>query len=181
MRYVPAFSLALLIGCMAATSVQTAFSQNSKVEWSSMSSGFGPQASATSRVNASVGEGIVGGSRQADTEVESGFIAGVIFRGATSAVPDQSTGLPVSFSLSQNFPNPFNPSTVIRYQVPVASHVRLAVYDILGREVRVLVNEQKTAGRYEVKFGASGLASGVYVYRMQAGAFADTKKLLLLK
>jgi hypothetical protein len=184
-------SLALLIGCMAATSMQTTFSQNSKVDWSSVSSGFGLQASATSRAGSSVGEGIVGGSRLVNTAIEGGFIAGLVFRGVGAAVHEPSAGLPVSFSLSQNYPNPFNPSTVIRFQVPAASHVRLTVFDILGREVNVLVNEQKTPGTYEVKFsanggsasggGASSLASGVYFYRMQAGDFVDTKKFLLLK
>ena len=184
-------SLALLIGCMAGTSMQTAFSQNGKVDWSSVSSGFGLQASATSKVGSSVGEVIIGGSRLVNTEIEGGFIAGLVFRGVGAAVPEPSAGLPVSFSLSQNYPNPFNPSTVIRFQVPAASHVRLVVFDILGREVNVLVNEQKTPGTYEVKFsanggstsggGASGLASGVYFYRMQAGDFVDTKKFVLLK
>lgn len=181
MRHISALSLALLIGCVAVISMQTAFSQNSKVGWSSVSSGFGLQASAVSRVGASVGEGIVGGSRLVNTKVEAGFIAGLLFYGVGAAVPEASAGLPVAFSLSQNYPNPFNPSTMFRFQVPVASHVRLVIYDILGREVNVLVNEQKAPGTYEVKFGASGLASGVYIYRMQAGAFVDTKKLVLLK
>jgi hypothetical protein len=191
MKNYSVLSLALLIGCLAATSMQTAFSQNGRVDWSSLSSGFGLQASATTRVGSSVGEIIVGGSRLANTEIEGGFIAGLLFRGVGTAVPEPSAGLPVSYSLSQNYPNPFNPSTVIRFQVPVASHVRLAVFDILGREVNVLVNEQKSPGTYEVKFfanggsasggGTSGLASGVYFYRMQAGDFVDTKKLLLLK
>jgi hypothetical protein len=88
---------------------------------------------------------------------------------------------PGSFTVEQNYPNPFNPTTVISYQLPVASTVRLAVYDILGREVAVLVNEKKGPGSYTVRFSATGLASGVYLYRIQAGDFVQTKKLLLLK
>jgi len=88
---------------------------------------------------------------------------------------------PSRFNLFDNFPNPFNPSTTIRYELPKFSMVRLSVYDILGREVSVLVNERKNAGSYEVKFDAAGLSSGVYFYRIQAGEFTQTKRLLLLK
>ncbi len=92
-----------------------------------------------------------------------------------------SRGFPEQFNLLQNYPNPFNPTTVISYQLPVASKVDLNVYDVLGREVFVLVNEKKDAGRYQVKFDGSGLASGVYFYRLQAENFVQTKKLLLLR
>jgi hypothetical protein len=89
--------------------------------------------------------------------------------------------VPRTFELSQNYPNPFNPSTVVRFQLPVISNVRLVVYDILGREVAMLVNERKAAGSYEVQFDGAGLASGVYFYRLQADEFVQTRKLLLLK
>jgi hypothetical protein len=90
--------------------------------------------------------------------------------------------IPTEFALEQNYPNPFNPSTVISYQLPVAAgHVSLKVYDVLGREVATLVNEQKAPGNYEVKFDGSKLASGVYIYRIEAGKFSDAKKLLLIK
>ena len=96
--------------------------------------------------------------------------------------------IPASYSLAQNFPNPFNPSTTIRYQLPASlnpskggTFVTLKIYDILGSEVATLVNEQKAAGRYEVNFNASSLASGVYIYKIQAGDFSASKKLILLK
>jgi N-acetylneuraminic acid mutarotase len=92
-----------------------------------------------------------------------------------------SSELPKHFVLEQNFPNPFNPTTVVSYQLPVASDVRLAVHDMLGREVSVLVNERKDAGVHEVKFDGSNLASGVYFYRLQAGDFVSTKRMLVLK
>jgi subtilisin-like proprotein convertase family protein len=88
---------------------------------------------------------------------------------------------PQQFSLDQNYPNPFNPTTAIQFSVPVQSFVTVKIYDILGREVRTLVNEAKTPGTYKVMFDGNGLASGTYFYRMEAGHFIETKKLLLLK
>lgn len=85
------------------------------------------------------------------------------------------------YMLLNNYPNPFNPSTVISYQLPVAGFVSLKVFDILGNEMATLVNEQKPAGYYEIEFNASDLPSGVYMYRIQAGDFVETKKMLLLK
>ena len=89
--------------------------------------------------------------------------------------------LPHDFLLSQNYPNPFNPRTTIRYELPKSSDVRLSVYDMLGREVVVLMNERRNAGVHEVKFDGSGLASGLYLYRLQTGDFVATKRLLFLK
>jgi hypothetical protein len=89
--------------------------------------------------------------------------------------------IPVSYLLAQNYPNPFNPSTAIRYELPHASRVSLKVYNTLGQEVSTLVNENKSAGVYTLQFDAGNLASGVYFYRIQAGDFVATKRLLLLK
>jgi hypothetical protein len=96
-------------------------------------------------------------------------------------VTEQPSALPITWSLGQNYPNPFNPATVVSYQLPAVSEVRLAVYDLLGREVATLVNEKKPAGSYTVRFDASGLASGVYLYRMMAGSFVQTRKMILLR
>ncbi|MDZ7623904.1 MAG: T9SS type A sorting domain-containing protein [Ignavibacteriaceae bacterium] len=81
----------------------------------------------------------------------------------------------------QNYPNPFNPVTSIRFQIPYLQKVELKIFDILGREVITLVNEEKMTGVYEVKFNASNLASGVYFYRLKTQDFIASKKLLLLK
>ncbi len=89
--------------------------------------------------------------------------------------------LPLSFSLSQNYPNPFNPTTKIKYQLPELSKIKLTVYDVLGREVKTLVNEEKPAGSYEVKFDGTDLPSGVYFCRIETSKFSDTKKFVLLK
>jgi len=88
---------------------------------------------------------------------------------------------PATFALYQNYPNPFNPTTVISWEVPVASNVRLAVYDMLGREAAVLVQEQQAPGPHSVTWSASGLASGMYIYRMTAGTYVDAKTMLLVK
>ena len=96
-------------------------------------------------------------------------------------IDDKLTGLPRNYSLSQNYPNPFNPSTTINYELPKESFVKLVVYNILGERITTLVNEQNKAGRYEVKFNAKNVPSGVYLYRIQAGEFINTKKMLMLK
>jgi len=113
----------------------------------------------------------------------------VAFADPIAKVRNLTDGVPNVFQLYQNYPNPFNPSTIISYQVAVNSHVTLKVYDILGREVATLVDENKSAGSYQAKFDGSRCASGVYFYRLEArqteggqtGSFVQTKKLLLLK
>ena len=86
-----------------------------------------------------------------------------------------------NFSLAQNYPNPFNPSTVIRYSVSSAQLVTLKIYDVLGREVKTLVNEEKPSGSYEIEFNASNFSSGIYFYQLTAGDFRETKKMILLR
>ncbi len=88
---------------------------------------------------------------------------------------------PTFFLLEQNYPNPFNPSTIISWQSPVGSRQALKIYDLLGNEVATLVDEYKPAGSYEVDFDASGLSSGIYFYKLQAGNFVATKKMILMK
>jgi hypothetical protein len=85
------------------------------------------------------------------------------------------------FELHQNYPNPFNPSTKIGFRIADFGLVSLKVFDVLGREVRTLASEELKAGSYETTFDASGLASGVYFYRLQAGKFVSTKRLLLMR
>jgi photosystem II stability/assembly factor-like uncharacterized protein len=85
------------------------------------------------------------------------------------------------YTLSQNYPNPFNPSTKISFVLPQANNVKLTVYDALGREVAVLVNEFRQAGQWSAEFNASALSSGIYFYRLEAGSFTETKKMLLIK
>lgn len=88
---------------------------------------------------------------------------------------------PLHFSIEQNYPNPFNPATTINYSVPKTSVVTLKVYDILGKEIAVLVNEEKAPGNYKIQFDGNVLSSGVYFYRLQSDRFSQTKKLILMK
>ena len=94
---------------------------------------------------------------------------------------DEIKNIPVDYYLSENYPNPFNPSTKIKYSIPQTSFVTLKIYDILGREIETLVNEEKNVGYYEVNFDANRLASGIYIYKMQAGNFISSKKFILLR
>jgi hypothetical protein len=94
---------------------------------------------------------------------------------------DENSNQPNEFVLYQNYPNPFNPSTKISWQSTVGSWQSLKIFDVLGHEVQTLINEYKSAGRYEIRFDASGLPSGIYFYKLQAGNFIETKKMLLLK
>jgi hypothetical protein len=100
--------------------------------------------------------------------------------GTVSVDPDKQ-GIPSSFALGQNYPNPFNPATEIKYQIAEKSYVELKVFDILGREVRTLVNGVEEAGFKSVKFDAKNLPSGEYTYRLTAGAFVSTRKMMLVK
>ena len=96
------------------------------------------------------------------------------------AVPEKG-GRPASFALYQNYPNPFNPSTTVRYALPGRSHVTLTVYNPLGQQVAMLVNEIQEAGYYDVKFNGEGLASGVYFYRLRVGQYVATDRFVLLR
>jgi hypothetical protein len=89
--------------------------------------------------------------------------------------------IPQKFALYQNYPNPFNPSTTISYDLPERSRVKLSIYNLLGQEVATLVNAEQEPGRYDVKFDASGLPSGIYFYRLEAGRFIEQKKMILIK
>jgi hypothetical protein len=106
---------------------------------------------------------------------------GVIFRhtGPTAVGPGQQK--PLAFALSQNYPNPFNPNTTISYSLPRQMKATLKVFNILGQEVATLVNEVQSPGQHSINFSASNLASGVYLYRLQAGEFAATYKMVLMK
>lgn len=98
-----------------------------------------------------------------------------------SGLESEKELLPTEYTLYQNYPNPFNPTTTIKYDLPNTSDVSLIIYDILGRKVKELVNTKQQAGRYEIQFNASNLASGVYIYQLIADKYFSSRKMILLK
>ena len=135
--------------------------------------------------------GVTGPSKKFESfvvrQLPSGTKSGVLFldnlqvNPVVSAVTVASADLPTRFGLARNYPNPFNPSTIIQYQLPIDTHVRLAVYNILGQLVRVLVDENKPRGSYSYTFDAHGLSSGVYFYKLEASGFQNVQKMLLVR
>jgi len=127
--------------------------------------------------------------RESDSEIGTvvtsvvGFLYGIVRPAEDVTEVDLPARglLPQRFALLQNYPNPFNPTTTITYELPKSSMVRLSVYDILGREVSVLVNEQKNAGVHEVRFDAGEMSSGMYFYRLQTAEFVQARSLIVLK
>ena len=112
---------------------------------------------------------------------EGGTILRTTGGGVTFGGEENLNVIPHNYFLSNNFPNPFNPSTKIRYSISHLSQVQIKVYDILGKEIETLVNEEKSTGTYEVTWYAENLPSGVYFYQMKAGSYINTKKMILLK
>ncbi len=94
---------------------------------------------------------------------------------------DITTDIPAKFELKDNYPNPFNPTTKINYELPITNYVTLKIYDIGGKEIAALVNGQQNAGRYSVEWNASGFASGTYFYKIVAGEFSQVKRMILVK
>ncbi len=110
------------------------------------------------------------------------FIKDFVYSDPATSVENDGVGNPAEFLLFQNYPNPFNPSTTIRFELPVNSQVDLRIYNLLGQEVEVLINnEELNSGAYKYNFNASQLTSGVYFYKLQAGSFIITKKMVLLR
>jgi len=107
-------------------------------------------------------------------EITLSLITGINNQSAANNIPRE-------YTLYQNYPNPFNPETIIKYSIPKSGFVTIKVFDVLGRCVSTLVNEEKLTGNYSINFNAGSFASGVYFYRMQAGSFVETKKLILMK
>jgi len=101
--------------------------------------------------------------------------------GLSNSVENNNNFTPITFALYQNYPNPFNPSTKIKYSIPGTSFVTLKIYDILGREMSTLVNEEKLSGNYEIEFNGRGISSGIYFYKIQTGDYSLVKKMILMK
>jgi hypothetical protein len=126
---------------------------------------------------------ITDGLTGADVSGNLSFIANglAVVQTSIATSVQNPAGMPTDYALMQNFPNPFNPSTVIRYALPTDGKVTLELFTMLGERVGVLVNESQHAGAHEVTFNASGYASGIYFYVLKSGAFSASKRMTLLK
>ncbi len=128
--------------------------------------------------------GIVAGADLcANTIIGSGIIygGGTVCGGLVAVEPIAQNETPNSFAISQNYPNPFNPVTTILYQLPAFAKVKVTVYDIIGQQAAVLIEKEQPAGYYRLQFDASHLASGIYVYKIEAGNFIKSMKMSVIK
>ncbi len=169
------------------------FAQNNAVKWSTFDMGFAIPASSNTKVKSAVGQSFIGTTKSVTNWIDSGFLADTLLRGPVTAVRgDAGTNIPSTYELNQNFPNPFNPSTNIRFALPRESAVKLVVYNILGQEVITLVDDLRPAGYYGIDWSGQNnegrtVSSGVYFYRISvkdvAGQipFSSLKKMILLR
>ena len=159
--------------------VVTAASQDIRLSPFSFETGFSVMSGSNMQLRATVGEVVVGITKGSTFAIGSGFLVDSLVGRITIKVIDLGT-TPRVYALMQNFPNPFNPTTTIRYDLPRATKVSLKVYDMLGREVATLAQGLLKAGNYQVQWNAY-VASGIYFYRLQTEEFVETKKMILLK
>jgi hypothetical protein len=125
---------------------------------------------------------VTSGNQTEQASHDAYYYNGGCYCGGAKIIAQNSTEtVPQEFELTQNYPNPFNPTTTLKYAVPKNVYVTIKIYNTLGAEVATLVNEEKPAGFYELTFDGSRYASGMYFYRMTAGEFTETKKLILMK
>lgn len=162
----------------AITIFQTVAEAQYAIPKSVIAAGGNKQSNSTHQIIGTAGQNFIGKSQ---SSTHSAF-AGFWFEWQiVTDVEKEDDLMPTEYRLEQNYPNPFNPSTTIKFSIPGQCNVVIKVYDILGGEVTTLVNEELDAGRYEREFSASSLSSGVYIYRMKAGNYISTKKMLLIK
>ena len=167
--------LLIAVSCIA-LSAASAFAQYTIVS-SVIGSGGGPMSNGTYSMNGTVGQAVVGPTSGSNMIVDQGFWHSLLL---TNDV--QPVGSANGYSLDQNFPNPFNPTTTIRFSVPERVKVTLKVMNLLGEEVkRIIDGEYKESGTYEVEFSEQGLPSGTYVYKLEAGNFIKSRKMVLAK
>ena len=126
-----------------------------------------------------LGEAIIVTTSNSSNQLQAGFWN--VYKQNVLTAVDNNGAITLEYKLYPNYPNPFNPSTTIHFELPKESHVTMKVYNMLGQEVLVVLDEEKVAGRYDVRIDGSNLSSGVYFYSLHVGAFTETKKLLLLK
>lgn len=158
--------------------ISTAFSQY-QISNSVIGPGGNKTSNASYILNGTVGEPFIGNSVNTANQHQIGFW--YVYQQQTITDVEDDQTIPIEFKLEQNYPNPFNPSTVIKFAVPERSNVVIKIYDILGGEIVTLANEEMDAGWYQRSFNANGISSGVYLFRMEAGNYVNTKKMILLR
>lgn len=169
----------------------TARSQNASIDWQVFSSGAGRSNGPQHLLLVNVGQNFVDVSSGSNRVLKSGFMVHPLISGTVVSVPEEEV-LPTIFNLDQNYPNPFNPSTHLRFSLQQQSHVRMVVYNLLGQEVSVLVDEQRDAGHHTLVWHGtnahgSPVGSGVYFYRIEArpldgsNPFVSLKKMIIMK
>lgn len=145
-----------------------------------MGNGATTTANGSNQLRGTLGQPGVGSATAADFSVNSGFWEQTIEL-VTSVEDIPTDAIPQEFRLHQNYPNPFNPSTTIRFEVPRQTQVTIKLYDVLGRRVALLLDAEMKPGVHQLQLDASGMASGVYLYRLEAEGISQTLKLMLLK
>jgi hypothetical protein len=167
----------LLTGAVIVLSTASAFAQYS-IQSSVVGSGGAPMSNGTYSMNGTIGQAVVGVTSGSPYVALQGFWHNAAPQSWVPGGPGVATG----YELEQNFPNPFNPSTVIRFSIPERVKVTLRVLNLLGEEVgREIDGEVMESGKYEVNFQAKGIPSGTYVYRLEAGNYVKSRKMVLTK
>ena len=172
-------AIIILIMIVAFVSDITLIAQSS-IKYYSFGNGSSEISNSIIKGSVTYGQSIIGYSGNSDFVSHIGFW----YQFEDLLVETRENGnktIPNKFELFQNYPNPFNPTTSIKYSIPKTSYVSLVVFDILGSEIIRLVGKEQTQGNYEIEFDGSDLTSGIYFYRIQAGEFVETKKMILLK
>jgi hypothetical protein len=150
------------------------------IEHSVFGGGGGILSNGSYTLSCTIAQPIVGASENNYVSIFFGFWY-TVQPGIATSVDQIDNTIPREFRLEQNYPNPFNPSTTIQFSIAEGSRVTLRVFDLLGREVIKLVDDEYSPGVYTVTLDAAGLSSGMYIYRIEAGSFVQTKRLVLLK
>jgi hypothetical protein len=158
---------------------QQEFAQN-QIPVSIISNGGERSSSPSYLMLGTVGESFIGKVVNTSYQHQAGFWY-VYKQSTVTNVDKENETIPNVFQLEQNYPNPFNPSTIIKFGIPERSNVVLKIYDLLGSEVQTLVNNELEPGWYSRYFNASGYSSGIYIYRLQAGTYINTMKMILVK
>ncbi len=168
----------LLTGACIALSAASAFAQY-QIRSSVIGSGGTPMSNGTYSMNGTVGQAVVGNTASSAYQAQQGFWHGSQGAAGVNPIPGGQTA---GYELEQNFPNPFNPSTIVRFSIPERVKVTLRILNLLGEEVgREIDGEVMNAGKYEVNFLAKGIPSGTYVYRLEAGNYVKSRKMVLAK